>query len=863
MTDETSADILEWSKGRPAWQRDALRQLFVGGDIASAEIDELVELCKSAHGLATPRSATPLSKDHIRASTGSAGAVSLRGVTHHVGVNALAADQTVVFGPALTVVYGQNAAGKSGYTRILKHACRSRSPESILGNVISGAKPLKAQATINFREGAVDALYKWHPDLVSPPALTTVSVFDTHSAGVYLREKTDVAFRPFGLDIFDKLSRACGEVRIKLEAERAKLLGTQSGLPLLSEGTVAKSIVDGLNSLTNIANVQKIATLSEAETKRLAELRAQERDALAADPKQRARDLALKGQRIGGLATHLTSISRAVGAEAVRDLRESAEALGVAQSALSTLRATALTAELLPGTGGREWKSMWDAVRTFARIAFPGKLFPNVADEATCPFCQQRIEDDAASRLTHLLEYVSSNAQVEVDRADAVFRGRLAGIANASISKPDMEIVRTEVSAEEPALGQEVLDFISALHLSQRAALEAVEKAQAIPAASEIPNPAVKLVTMSEALRQRADQLQAGTPGMSAESAQELRELEARVRLHESLPAVEGEVERKKRIAVYGQCIDETNTLAITRKSTELTRKLVTDRLQNAFRDELTELEFTHLQVEIQTAGGAKGEMFHKLVFANAPNVGMTAVLSEGESRTLSLAAFLMELSTAPSASSIIFDDPVSSLDHVWRERIANRLIEEAKKRQVIVFTHDLLFLKLLKDGSEQKSVECSHQYVRRNDALGAGVCSSELPWVAMGVRERIGVLRNRWQEADKLFRTETQDAYEKDARDVYGLVREAWEQGVAEILLADVVGRYRPSVETKKVRHLHDITQDDCKVVDDEMTECSRWIRGHDQAAADGTPFPKPSGLKERIDALEEWTKRIKKRRG
>ena len=49
-------------------------------------------------------------------------------------MNALARDQTIEFGPSLTIVYGANAAGKSGYARILKRACRARGAEEILGN---------------------------------------------------------------------------------------------------------------------------------------------------------------------------------------------------------------------------------------------------------------------------------------------------------------------------------------------------------------------------------------------------------------------------------------------------------------------------------------------------------------------------------------------------------------------------------------------------------------------------------------------------------------------------------------------------------------------------------------------------------
>jgi hypothetical protein len=55
----------------------------------------------------------------------------------------------------------------------------------------------------------------------------------------------------------------------------------------------------------------------------------------------------------------------------------------------------------------------------------------------------------------------------------------------------------------------------------------------------------------------------------------------------------------------------------------------------------LKQLDFKHLAIEIQTAGGAKGALFHRLVFTNAPGTGVMDVLSEGESRTLSLAAFM------------------------------------------------------------------------------------------------------------------------------------------------------------------------------------------------------------------------------
>ena len=139
---------------------------------------------------------------------------------------------------------------------------------------------------------------------------------------------------------------------------------------------------------------------------------------------------------------------------------------------------------------------------------------------------------------------------------------------------------------------------------------------------------------------------------------------------------------------------------------------------------------------------------------------------------------------------------------------------------------------------------------------------SPELPWVAMKVKERIGVLNNLWQEAEKLHRTATRDEYEREAVYIYGRLREAWERGVEEVLLGRVVERYRPGVQTKQARNLSDITEDDCKALEAGMTKCSQWLPGHDQAPAANVPVPDPADLKDDIKALEIWVKRITKRR-
>lgn len=850
--------ILEWSKDRPAWQRDALRRLFVQDVVTQKDISELSAICKAAHGLHDSVPSEPLTNFHLAAQVGATEVTTLVSITHHQGVNSLAAEQTVSFGPQLTVVYGQNAAGKSGYTRILKRACRSRSTEVILGDVLSGKAPPKAEATIAYREGNADRTFKWSSAQEAPLALSAVSVFDAHSAPVYLKDRTDVAFRPFGLDIFDKLSTVCTEVRDVLETERSKLQGAAAVLPQFPEGTKVRNLVSGINSLTKADVVRTTATLSDSEKARLQALRNQQRDLLAADPARLARELSLRAERIESLVRHLSSVSARLGASQLTVLRTAIDSRRVAKVTLAKLHKATMTLDLLPGTGDVVWRRMWTAAEEFAHIAQPDAVFPVTGDKARCLLCQQHLDEEGSSHLLHFAQFVTSTAQQDADHATAAFEDALQSMTSTVIDREDIANTIMELEEENPTLGQSVSVFL-------RDAAD-IRKEIADCGANDAPLPSTALpsfevsdlTTLAASLRSRATELQQAKPIMKAEATLDLKELEARELLGQHVALVLGEVERKQRLAAYTQCIDDTSTAMITRKSTEMTKELVTDSLQKTFQSELKKLEFNHLSIEIQPDGGTKGALFHRLEFSSAPGTTVIDVLSEGEARTLSLAAFLTELKTAPSKSAIIFDDPVSSLDHVWRERIAKRLVAEAKERQVIVFTHDLLFLRYLLVETDREGVERAHQYIRREGQ--AGICSPDLPWIAMGTKQRIGVLRNRWQAADKIFRTQGLHEFEAVAPELYRLLRQAWEHAIGEVLLNDVIERYRHSIETQKVRSLHDITQSDCDIVEQEMSECSRWM--HDEPAADGTPMPGPEALKKRIDLLEGWVAVIRQRR-
>ena len=856
-------EILKWSQDRPAWQRDALRRLVLNDDLSDDDIRALTNICKSAHGLSEQQDIAPLTNEHVPAKTAGSAPVYLVSIFHHRGVNALAEDQTLKFAPSLTVVYGDNAAGKTGYIRILKSACRARGQERILGNVVSGTAPLSPVVSIKYKVGTEHEPREWDGN-GDDEFISRVSVFDTQCAAVYLTEKTDVAFRPFGLDLFDKLVRACKAVRGNLEREQRALASNalasvQTAMP---EGTAVAKLLATISSLTKPESIQTLARLFPEEEDRLALLEKSLLDLQVNDPEKLIRQLTLRAGRVKALARHLTEVEAALSEHTVAAVFDARTERRRKNEEARRLREATFQAGMLAGTGSESWTALWEAARRFSQEqAYAGQEFPVVGDGAHCLLCQQDLNHAVGHRLRQFEAFVASTTERQLRQVRETFARLQTSFIDLKTTTETIDEMLMEIRIEHEAVADAIKAALVTNENRRKAIVRALTEDKDLAADCAALAPvAHEAEALAEQIEARVQTLRASTtdetPKRLTAEAQELR---ARKLLAQHEQLVLNEVERKKQVAAYVLCINDTTTNAITKKSTAVTKTAVSQKLKQSFADELTNLGFQHVEVELKEAGGAEGVLYHKLVLTRAPGVELPRVVSEGEQRCLSIAAFFAELSTADDPSGIVFDDPVSSFDYKWREGVARRLVQEAKTRQVIVFTHDVVFLLLLKQFAEEHGVEQLDQHVRQL-SKGAGVCTEELPWVAMPIKKKIGYLKNEWQAADKLHRDGHQAAYEKEAKYLYGLLREAWERALEEVLLAGIVERFRPGVQTQHIDTIADITAQDCGTLDAAMTKCSKWL--HDQAPAARAPVPEPAVLKDDIEELENWVGAIRSRR-
>lgn len=855
-------EILAWSNSLgSSWIRDALRRVVTQAEIAEADVDDLAALCKKPHGLSeTNTDMAPLAADHLPAS-GVGGAVSLTALTHVSDVNALAPNETVSFGAAgLTVIYGDNGAGKSGYARILKRACRARgSSEPILANALSDKPAGTPTAKLTVSVGGAASVHVWKDGLPGPAELGAVSVFDTSAAQVYVSDKTEVRFRPLGLDVLDKLAGVCARVKARLEGERNLLQVKGAIWPDLPKETPAGQLLGSLTALTSREQVDRLATLSDAEKQDLVNLSQVLAAARLKNPAKEASDLKVKSTRLRRLADELKVLADALGEEATTRLAAlRADATISARIAEESARMFAGQAAL-PGLGTPEWREMWESARAYSETrAYPEHPFPHDGEGAHCVLCEQTLDRAAAGRLTRFEEFVRGAALTEAaaKRTAAEEAGRKClAVVPGERTKDALD----DLAVLDPTVSQEVKQFIDE---ARRCGASIREGNSLLSPVASVP-PLDALERLAAALDARAGEMtNAADPAGRKRSEARHAELHARSVLAEIRPQVHAEIDRKARTNAYELCIKDTDTRAATKLSADLTKKYVTDALTAAFDDELKRVGLTTLELELRPAGAQRGVLYHQVFLKHATKAQLPKVVSEGESRCIALAAFLAEVRGAAHASAIVFDDPVSSLDHRWRSNVSRRLVEESKARQVIVFTHEMVFLAALLQEAERQEVPYSPHTISRGSDLMAGHVEHGLPWTGLPTGKRISSLKQEQQRAEKIHREQGPKAYDPVATRMYADLRRTWERAVEEVLLNEVVLRFRQGIETNRLKKLGDITADDLKAVEAGMTKCSKWEGGHDQALAVNEPLPAPAELKNDIEHLEGWVAAVRKRR-
>lgn len=871
MTDTASAAkpnsvlelILDWSEARPKWQRDALRRVIVNGPPSQEDVAELVRLCKKEKGATgIDLEPKPLAKADLPANPGAGQDVTLHSISAVTGVNRLAPDQVLTFEPTgLTIIYGDNGAGKSGYSRVLKRTCGARARGTILPNAFDDAAPQQAQADFCFAVGgAAQPKATWTDQDKPHQQLSAISIFDRECGSMQMRDKSEIAFRPFGLDIPDDLAALCQQVKDSLTAEQQNLERTRDpifGQPTWKPGTAVGRFLSSIDKATNLAPLKVLAQVSNEERDRHARLSAD----LLQDPLKAAREQDILADSLTQLAKSLRGVESKCSDKELSELKDKAMLARAKRRAANAAAAQATSSALLEGIGDQAWRALWEAARQYSQSnVYKNRDFPVTGEDALCVLCHQAIGNDAKKRLIEFEAFVQAETERQAKAAEAEFTARRADFDKLRITAVEYVEQRQRIALKDADLARSILRFLAGARLRVWGCRKSLEDDDPLNLRDLPQSPATEIDKTADVIRAYANELRKATdPEERAKLELERDELADRLAVGTHLPKASAEIERLKSLSILADAISTTSTNAITKLGNQIADQVITHKIRDRFQSEIVRLAADRVRVEVTRSGGRFGSPFYEIKFFANPKAKVASVLSEGEQSCVALAAFLTELAIADHNSALVFDDPVTSLDHRWRKKVAERLSKEASSRQVIVFTHDLVFLNDLRDLVDQATpLKLATVSIGPS---GAGMVSEGLPWSGKSVMDRVDKLEKDARASRTNYDANDEAAYSDDVFRLYSGLRATWERAIEDIAFAGVLLRHRDYVNTKHLRKAVVLASEDCDVFEAGFKRCCDIIDSHDPSRARGDAPPTPDEMLTDIATLRDWVDSLRKR--
>lgn len=836
-----------WFKDRPKWLQEAAVLLLTKGRLADKDVEFLLDKCLREVDPEYTTTVASFPSDPFH--TQSAFALRLCAIGNVKGINALAPRSPLDFGPDnMTVVYGGNGSGKSGYVRILKHLCGARNPGELHSNVFATDGGPKS-ADITYKSDNQERQVSWSTSDGVQADLRPVDIFDTECGRMYLESESEVTYEPPALLFFSDLIAVCEQIAQHIDGKLRRYSSKKPQMPPEFADTAEAKWYASLSTATPPAGLTAHTKWDAEDEKTISDL---ERRIAEKAPADRVRELLAKKKHVEDMVRGIEEPLSKLSDENCRSILKLKKDKLIKREAAQAAATKVFSGVPLEGIGTDAWKLLWEHARRYSEgHAYPGQTFPHLASDAKCVLCHQPLSNDARQRLASFEEFVKGQTENDAKAAEKALEDAVTAIGDI----PTDQAIKTQSDAAGVTYEGDMPPVVASVEAirQRKAKLLDVESEDALPDAPDctpwLQEAKKKASEYAEAAKKCQEDAASDTrPQLQSQ----LRELKARKWLSEQRDVVKSEIERLQAVDRLERAKRLTNTRGLSRKKGELAEALITGAFVQRFRDELTALGASRIKVELVKKRVDRGHVLHELRLANARAGAPRDVLSEGEHRVVSLAAFLADVTGKQQPAPFVFDDPISSLDQDFEEAVVQRLVRLAADRQVIVFTHRISLLVLLQECGKREGREPKVTCVRC-EPWGTGEPGDTPLFVKKPDKALNALLNEHLAKARRAYDEDGQASYEPHAKAICSNFRILLERMIECELLADVVQRFRRAVNMQgKLGKLARISAEDCKIFDDLMTKYSRYE--HSQPNEAPVALPAPDELKADMEALRDW---------
>lgn len=820
--------LREWANSSDEWVRHIVRHVLDGGGPLGDEEEltsyELFRQEKAFDDRVLP-SEEPLAT--MESQEEAVEPLTLTSLSAVTGVNALVEGSVIEPHEGLTILFGENGTGKTGYSRIFKGLAASRTADVILGNITSPT-PQEQSALVSYMLGGQSKTYQWAGKQGVAP-FTRMSIFDSPSVSFHVDDDLEYVYTPAALALFNHVIAGIKSVQKHVDQAVQNLKSGSTGiLSRFPRGSSVYPLIETLGAATDLEHLRAVADPDKDVDIRLADLRrtvaALEADTISADIKVQ--------QRIERVLTQIVVAAKVVASFNLIAYEQELEILAGLEQDYRTFRTALFEAADLPAEPDETWSEFVEAGENYKEHLT--ELGAHDADR--CLYCRQELSESALALVGKYSEYLEDKITADISASKARFTALAAPLVSAETN--DVAAFANEHSDrnDKPPFQDELERTLAALSTLNDVVQSRAKAEQALieTAAEDLVKLKVALSTTTQLLGELKEKADTRSETLAA-SKKSLIELEAAAELTKSWTLIESHVRNAKqadRLILLAKPMPGL-LRGVTSMAKTASDQMINESFDTLFGEECAALRAPSLNVEFV---GRQGRAQRRKVLNGKHKP--SKVLSEGEQKVIAMADFLAEARLSGINAPVIFDDPVSSLDHRRIREVAQRVTSLAETTQVIVFTHDIFFASTLLTLMEATK-RCSYFHITDEDGKGQINRATGPRW------DSLSNIRTKINETIQTARSQQGDSRAALVRTGYDWIR-AWCEVFTETeLLQGVTQRYQPNVRMTNLPKIKaEALPAAVETVNRIFEEACRYIDGHSQPLASLSVSPTFTGL-------------------
>lgn len=857
--------IWEWSEGLDDWQNDLLRRIYELGELNEDELDKVKDnLLATISNDKLSHEIIRLQKDQIQTSMSVEEPVKIKKLSDLQNVGSVTEDGVLHFLPeGLTIIYGENGTGKSSYARVLKKACRAIKQDlEIYPNAYeeySGDGTAKIEILKGTTADTINRNVNDKPD----PRLNSISIYDRECAGAYTEGKIlEIPYLPADLQSMKRMAEEQKNIHDIINEEisilRNHIEKLQSKLENFPQDDKIYPKISVITSETDVNELEKLKGLDEVELK---DLENAEKEFDDSDPSKIQKIInELSSQKIDleHILNCLNQVDELINKNLDRTFPDMIKEINTLKESQKLLFDK--FSDDLPGTGNDAWKKLWNAAKDFSiNYAYKGLEYPVLkveGEQAKCVLCQQTLQEGSVQdRLKRFEKYISDDIEQQLKEKRTQRDSYLRDIDHLTISNVFTEQTRNLIKEHKPEILSSLEGIETNLDKYKKRTWKALKEEQwdkDFPSISiSVKNDLTNFI--SELENQRVSYENLKIPSERENLDKKIKKLRARKELDKYFNIVEGIVSKNRKIKLREEAIDRLNSRPITDKVSSLGSDITTIIKDDLIKN-LKALNLAYLPLEVK-GRGREGEARSEIILKNQRGLPPKAILSDGETNSVSIAYFLAEASHSDHNGTLIFDDPVTSLDDIRREYVASIIAMLSKGRQVIVFTHDIYFMTKLEIFTKKNNITIEYLYVW-NTSRNSGNVDQDLPFRRRSplnmLKKPEGKLKHYENVKDKINPDKRREIVET----YYLSLRLTWEATIEKIFLGGIIKRYDSRVDVGGVARLT-LTEEMKNDVSNAWSNSSEYL--HFEGDLASKPLPTIEKMQSDYDTLKEFINKYK----